>query len=79
MVRVEVSTDNGETWNDAHIEEHADRYLWRRWSCPWDARPGHHTLMARGTDEKGRRQPVTEWNFQRKHFDGIVPVDIEIE
>ena len=79
MVRVEVSIDNGETWNDAHIEEHADRFLWRRWSYLWEATPGHHTLMARGTDEKGRKQPVTEWNFQRKHFDGIVPVDIEIE
>ena len=28
----EVSTDGGETWNDAHVEDHADRYLWRRWS-----------------------------------------------
>ena len=36
-------------------------------------------LMARSVDEKGRRQPVTNWNYQRKHFDGIVPVDIEIE
>jgi hypothetical protein len=35
--------------------------------------------MARATDEKGRRQPQTEWNFQRKHFDGIVPVDVTVE
>jgi DMSO/TMAO reductase YedYZ molybdopterin-dependent catalytic subunit len=80
MERVEVSTDGGETWNDAHLEDHGDRYLWRRWSYPWEAsKSGHYVLMARGTDEKGRRQPVTEWNYQRKHFDGIVPVDIEIE
>ena len=80
MERVEVSTDGGETWNDAYIEDHGDRYLWRRWSYPWDAsEAGHYVLMARGTDENGRQQPVTEWNYQRKHFDGIVPVDIEIE
>jgi len=80
MERVEVSTDSGTTWHDAHIEQHGDPYLWRRFSYLWEVdQPGHHTLMSRGTDEKGRQQPVTEWNFQRKHFDGIVPVDIVIE
>lgn len=80
MSRVEVSTDGGETWEDAHLEQHGDPYLWRRFSYVWEAKePGRYTLMSRGTDEKGRRQPVTEWNFQRKHFDGIVPVDILVE
>ena len=79
MTRVEVSTDGGGTWNDAHIEHHGDRFLWRRWSYLWEVgAPGDYVLMARGTDEKDRRQPVTAWNFQRKHFDGIVPVDITI-
>ena len=35
--------------------------------------------MARASDEKDRIQPATEWNFQLKHFDGIVPVDITVE
>ena len=35
--------------------------------------------MARGTDEKGRVQPTMDWNFQRKHFDGIVPENIIVE
>lgn len=80
VTRVEVSVDNGETWHDAHIEPHGDRYLWRRFSYLWDVRqPGRYVLMCRATDEKGRCQPVTGWNFQRKHFDGIVPVDVAIE
>ena len=32
-----------------------------------------------GTDEKGRVQPTMDWNFQRKHFDGIVPEIITVE
>jgi hypothetical protein len=24
-------------------------------------------------------QPQTPWNYQRKHFDGIVPADVEVE
>jgi hypothetical protein len=35
-------------------------------------------IKARATDEEGRTQPQTPWNFQMKHFDGIVPVDVEV-
>jgi hypothetical protein len=46
----------------------------------WDvAEPGQYKIMARGTDEKGRIQPTMDWNFQRKHFDGIVPEIITVE
>ena len=80
MVRVEISTDGGESWNDATIEESNDRWLWRRFHYVWDvAEPGQYKIMARGTDEKGRVQPTRDWNFQRKHFDGIVPEIITVE
>jgi hypothetical protein len=42
-------------------------------------RPGRYTLLARATDEEGRVQPQTPWNFLRKHFDGIVPVYVTVE
>jgi hypothetical protein len=46
----------------------------------WDVdKPGQYKLMARATDEKGRVQPQIKFNFQRKHFDGIVPERITIE
>lgn len=74
VVRVEVSTDGGDTWSDAYVEDSADKWLWRRWSYVWDAREaGEYAIMARATDENGRVQPQTAMNFQRKHFDGIVP------
>lgn len=80
VVRVEVSTDGGETWHDAHVEESSDRWLWVRWSHLWevDAR-GEYKIMARATDEHGRVQPQTKPNFQRKHFDGIVAEIVMVE
>jgi DMSO/TMAO reductase YedYZ molybdopterin-dependent catalytic subunit len=79
VVRVEISIDGGETWNDAEIEESGDRWLWRRFSYFWDVpEPGTYKVMARGTDEAGRVQPCIDWNFQRKHFDGIVPEIITV-
>jgi hypothetical protein len=80
VVRVEISTDGGESWNDSTIEESNDRWLWRRFHYVWDvAEPGPYKIMARGTDERGRVQPTRDWNFQRKHFDGIVPEIITVE
>lgn len=80
ITRVEVSLDGGATWQDAHIEYSPDRWLWKRWSLLWQAdRPGQYTIMARATDERGRTQPQTEWNFLRKHFDGIVPMHLTVE
>lgn len=79
VTKVEVSVDNGKTWQPARIEEHNDRWLWKRWSFLWEVnKPGKYTIEARATDEAKRVQPQTPWNFQQKHFDGIVPVDIEI-
>ena len=78
--RIEVSVDGGASWADAHIEYAPDRWLWKRWSYLWRAeRPGSYTILARATDEQGRLQPQTAWNFLRKHFDGIVPVHVTVK
>jgi DMSO/TMAO reductase YedYZ molybdopterin-dependent catalytic subunit len=80
VVGVEVSVDSGETWADAHVEDSPDKWLWVRWSYLWEVdAPGAYSIMARATDEQGRVQPQTEWNFQRKHFDGIIPMDVVVE
>jgi DMSO/TMAO reductase YedYZ molybdopterin-dependent catalytic subunit len=79
IARVEVSVDDGGTWRDAHLEEPRERWLWVRWSHVWDANaPGRYRIRARATDEAGRVQPQIPWNYQRKHFDGIVPTDVTI-
>jgi len=80
IARVEVSVDGGATWHDAHIEEPRERWLWVRWSYLWEVdQPGDYRIMARATDEQGRVQPQTPWNYQRKHFDGIVPSEVTVE
>ncbi len=77
---VEVSVDGGKTWHVAHLEEPVERWLWVRWSWLWEVdKPGSYKIMARATDETGRVQPQVPWNYQRKHFDGIVPTDVTIE
>ena len=63
ITRVELSTDGGDTWNDAELDAHADRYAWRGWRAEWNATPGRYELCCRATDASGNTQPLlATWN-----------------
>jgi DMSO/TMAO reductase YedYZ molybdopterin-dependent catalytic subunit len=64
IVRVEVSHDGGETWDDAELESEAPEFAWRGWSFLWRAERGEHELCCRATDSAGNVQPVAaDWNL----------------
>lgn len=57
---VEISTDGGETWNDAEFfGPSPGPAAWRQYRYRWDADPGDYTLASRATDGEGRTQPAT--------------------
>jgi DMSO/TMAO reductase YedYZ molybdopterin-dependent catalytic subunit len=49
LTAVEVSTDDGETWNEARITEqpNPDGIAWSLWQYDWRAEPGTYTLVVR--------------------------------
>jgi DMSO/TMAO reductase YedYZ molybdopterin-dependent catalytic subunit len=58
--RVEVSTDDGETWNDARLATQLALDTWRLYVYDWEAEPGKHTLKVRATDGEGETQTEKE-------------------
>jgi DMSO/TMAO reductase YedYZ molybdopterin-dependent catalytic subunit len=58
--RVEVSTDDGETWNDATLAAQLDADVWRQYVYDWEAQPGEYTLKVRATDGEGETQTAEE-------------------
>jgi DMSO/TMAO reductase YedYZ molybdopterin-dependent catalytic subunit len=62
--RVDVSLDNGATWQAANLTPKADKYAWRRFRLEVPlTRAGEMTILARATDEKGNAQPaLATWN-----------------
>ncbi len=59
--RVEVSTDGGESWNDARLAARLDEVdTWRQYIYDWDAKSGQYTLQVRATDGTGETQTATE-------------------
>ena len=62
--RVEVSTDGGATWTDAHLDAPTVDYAWQGWHTTWHAEPGDHELVCRATDSAGATQPTEHpWNL----------------
>jgi sulfite oxidase len=63
IVKVEISTDGGESWSVATLGHDQSRYAWRLWNFEWKAKPGDYTILSRASDNQGRTQPATAaWN-----------------
>ena len=64
IARVDLSFDEGRTWQRAELGASAEKYAWRTFSyAHTPKRPGYSTVLARATDEAGNTQPVVSpWN-----------------
>jgi sulfite oxidase len=63
VVKVEISTDDGASWNPAMLGHDQSHYAWRLWTFSWNAKRGDYTIFSRATDSKGRTQPESPaWN-----------------
>lgn len=70
---VEVSVDEGATWQPATLGDRNVRQAWVQWSIPWQATAGSHVLRARATDTAGNSQPeVSPFNDGGYLFGAVV-------
>ncbi len=83
--RVEVSTDSGEAWAVAQLEQASNTVLqgpwaWVGWGFVWDAAPGEHELCCRATDGAGNVQPLEpEWNLGGYANNAVQRVPVTVE
>jgi DMSO/TMAO reductase YedYZ molybdopterin-dependent catalytic subunit len=64
VVKVEVSMDDGKTWEPARLLGEDHSYAWRPWQFVWNTRAGGmFSVLCRATDARGNMQPATSpWN-----------------
>jgi len=64
VVKMEVSTDEGATWQPAEWIGPDEPFAWRQWQYIWEVvEPGGYTLLSRVTDSRGIQQPENAaWN-----------------
>lgn len=77
--KVEVSMDDGKTWNDATLGDDLGKYSWRRWRAPWTpAQKGNYRLRVRAVNNDGQQQVTTQWNRSGYQRDVIEHVDVVV-
>ena len=81
ITKVEVSMDNGSTWQLAKLGKEREKYAWQSFESEFRiTKPGSYLLMARATDDKGNVQPVApQWNPSGYLWNVIDKVRINVE
>ena len=79
IVKVEVSTDGGTSWNAAALGHDQAHYAWRLWSYDWKTKSGDYTVLSRASDSQGRTQPSTPlWNPSGYLYNAVDQVKIHV-
>ncbi len=79
--KVEVSADEGKTWNPAKLIDQPVANAWQLWEYSWNvpAAAGRYKLMARATDQKGNTQPERHDPDRRNYMvNFMAPVEVEV-
>lgn len=80
IVRVDVSTDDGQAWEPARLVGEDTPYAWRQWQFLWRTRgSGLRTILCRATDDRGQVQPMTSpWNPGGFLWNGADHVQVQV-
>jgi len=81
IARVEVSTDDGRTWQLARLTGEDTPYAWRQWEYAWHAsEAGPRAILSRATDDRGNVQPLTSpWNPGGFLWNGVDRVRVHVK
>jgi len=81
VAKVEISTDEGQTWQPARLSRDGDKYAWRSFTYEFKPeRPGYLTLLARAWDSRGNAQPAApSWNPLGYFWNGWHRVGVVVE
>ncbi|NOV02261.1 sulfite oxidase [Paenibacillus planticolens] len=78
---VEVSFDNGMTWQPASWLDPHESYSWRRWCLKWTAtNSGTYDISVRATDAAGNVQPeIADWNEKGYGYNAIQKIRVYVD
>jgi DMSO/TMAO reductase YedYZ molybdopterin-dependent catalytic subunit len=81
IVKAEISTDGGATWQTVRFGKEHAKYAWRLWSYEWKPpKPGSYTVLSRAADTQGRTQPSTAaWNPSGYSYNAIDQVKLNVQ
>ncbi|WP_160725790.1 sulfite oxidase [Bacillus sp. USDA818B3_A] len=80
IVKVELSLDDGQTWETCQLTSTSEEYSWVSWNYQWDVRKkGEYTLKSKATDSHGNVQPSKPyWNRKGYGYNAIDSVNVKV-
>lgn len=80
IAQVEVSTDGGNSWHKAILNQDYGRFSWRQWYLIFQPRhPGEYHIMARATSNSGTSQPLAAVaNASGYHHNAVQKITIQV-
>ena len=82
VVKVEISTDGGNTWSQVDALHAGSGYSWHRWEHRWQPPGlGRYTLMCRATNNQGETQPMefpNKWDGRGYGNNMVFPFEVEV-
>jgi DMSO/TMAO reductase YedYZ molybdopterin-dependent catalytic subunit len=81
IMKVELSTDGGATWNETRLVGESKPNAWRLWEYEWKTpvAAGKAALIARATDSLGRTQPVERDPDRGTYMiNHLLPITVEV-
>ncbi|ADB18059.1 Nitrate reductase (NADH) [Pirellula staleyi DSM 6068] len=81
IAAVEVSLDQGATWQRAQLEHAKSPYAWHTWKVAVDLKPGKQTIQSRAVDVLGHSQPLDgsiHWNPAGYVWNGVDEVSVDV-
>jgi DMSO/TMAO reductase YedYZ molybdopterin-dependent catalytic subunit len=81
IVKVEVTTDGGATWNESALGDSVAN-AWCLWEFHWQtpSKPGSQVLIARATDSAGETQPVNRDADRGTYMiNHLLPITVEVK
>jgi DMSO/TMAO reductase YedYZ molybdopterin-dependent catalytic subunit len=80
ITKVEVSTDDRRTFQEATLGEPVSPFAWTPWRFTWNAsEKGETILSSRATDSAGNRQPLKPfWNVQGMAQNGVERIPVRV-
>jgi len=80
ITKVEVSTDDRKTFQEATLGEPVSPFAWTPWRFTWNAsEKGETILSSRATDSAGNRQPLNSfWTVQGMAQNGVERIPVRV-
>ena len=81
ITKVDVSLDEGKTWQAATLDTPILRWAWVRWRLPWPSpAAGAVSIQSRATDQAGNVQPTeVAWNRYGYGYNAIQTVKVTVQ